>query len=201
MRVLELERELGRCGPGSEGRREMDEIKRRSMAASAPGMHLAGPFQGRPPDPARTMKSDFVDRWAGRGVSTHRRSPPTNDEEKRKTTMDINKLTLKSQEALRPPTLATRTTISRWRRPICLGALLGQTEGVIFPLLQKLGVAPQRCAQVDGLLDASRRCTDRSRCICRRDEAVLETAFSEAEALGRRIRLDRAPAPALSGRA
>ena len=69
--------------------------------------------------------------------------------------MDINKLTLKSQEALQAAQrLASENNNQQVETAHLMGALLGQTEGVILPLVQKLGIAPQSLrTKVEGLLD------------------------------------------------
>src|SRR2546429_5464677 len=58
--------------------------------------------------------------------------------------MDINKLTLKSQEALQ---VAERLADERNHQQIApehlLAALLGDAEGAVYPTLQKVGASPR----------------------------------------------------------
>src|SRR5213596_3944663 len=58
--------------------------------------------------------------------------------------MDLNKLTLKSQEALQAAQQLARDRNHQQVEPAhILFALLSDPEGVVYPLLQKLGVSPR----------------------------------------------------------
>ena len=101
--------------------------------------------------------------------------------------MDINKLTLKSQEALKSAQqLATENNNQQVETAHLMGALLGQTDGVILPLMQKLGVAPQGLrTKVEGLLDRAPKVYGQVEVYLSPSmRSVLERAFSEAESLG-----------------
>ena len=101
--------------------------------------------------------------------------------------MDINKLTLKSQEALQSAQrLASENNNQQVETAHLMGALLGQTDGVILPLMQKLGVAPQSLrAKVEGLLDRAPKVYGQVDVyLSPAMRSVLEKAFSEAESLG-----------------
>src|SRR5688572_10542896 len=69
--------------------------------------------------------------------------------------MDLNKLTQKSQEALAAAQTAAKQRYHQLLEPEhLLAALLTQPEGVVFPLLQKVGVSPRTLRdRVDELLD------------------------------------------------
>ena len=61
--------------------------------------------------------------------------------------MDVNKLTLKSQEALAAAQSSATDRNNQQVEPAhLLAALLSQPEGVVYPLLQKLGAAPKTLA-------------------------------------------------------
>jgi ATP-dependent Clp protease ATP-binding subunit ClpB len=101
--------------------------------------------------------------------------------------MDLNKLTLKSQEALsQAQRLASELNHQQIEPAHLLGALLGDTDGVIYPLLQKLGVAPRSLrVQLDGVLDRLPKVYGQIDVYLSSDlRAVLESAFKEIEALG-----------------
>ena len=101
--------------------------------------------------------------------------------------MDLNKLTLKSQEALASAqALAQQRNHQQVEPAHLLGALLAQPEGVVFPLLQKLEASPrslgnrleavlERLPHVYGGVEIYLSAAIRT---------TLETAFKEAEALG-----------------
>jgi ATP-dependent Clp protease ATP-binding subunit ClpB len=101
--------------------------------------------------------------------------------------MDHNKLTLKSQEALARAQVLARELNHQGVEPVhLLAALLGEAEGVVFPLLQKLGASPrslrnslesvlERLPRVYGSVETYVSPNLRSR---------LEGAFAEAESLG-----------------
>jgi ATP-dependent Clp protease ATP-binding subunit ClpB len=102
--------------------------------------------------------------------------------------MDLNKLTLKSQEALR---VAQEQASARNHQLIepahLLLALLADAEGVVYPLLQRLGQSPR------SLRDGAEELLDRIPKVYGRDQQevmlsggtrhILERAFSEAAAL------------------
>ena len=101
--------------------------------------------------------------------------------------MDINKLTLKSQEALQAAQrLASENNNQQVETAHLMGALLGQSDGVILPLMQKLGVAPPSLrAKVEGLLDRAPKVYGQVDVyLSPAMRSVLEKAFSEAESLG-----------------
>ena len=101
--------------------------------------------------------------------------------------MDINKLTLKSQEALQAAQrLAGENNNQQVETAHLLGALLGQTDGVILPLMQKLGVSPQSLrTKVEGLLDRAPKVYGQVDVyLSAAMRSVLERSFSEAESLG-----------------
>jgi ATP-dependent Clp protease ATP-binding subunit ClpB len=68
--------------------------------------------------------------------------------------MDLNKLTIKSQEALAgAQSLAGDLNHQQVEPAHLLAALLGQSEGVVFPLLQKMGASPRSLrARLDDVL-------------------------------------------------
>lgn len=58
--------------------------------------------------------------------------------------MDVNKLTVKSQEALAAAQgLARERNHAQIEEAHLLAALLGQTEGVVYPLLQRMEAHPR----------------------------------------------------------
>ena len=101
--------------------------------------------------------------------------------------MDLNKLTLKSQEALASAQSFAQERNHQQVEPAhLLAALLAQPEGVVFPLLQKLEASPrslgnrleavlERLPRVYGGVEIYLSAAIRS---------TLEGAFREAEALG-----------------
>jgi ATP-dependent Clp protease ATP-binding subunit ClpB len=101
--------------------------------------------------------------------------------------MDLNKLTLKSQEALRGAEELARAHDHQLVEPVhVLVALLSDTEGVIYPLLQRLGQSPR------GLRDRAEEVLGRMPRVYGPDQDVLlstaarhvlERAFTEAAAL------------------
>jgi ATP-dependent Clp protease ATP-binding subunit ClpB len=101
--------------------------------------------------------------------------------------MDINKLTLKSQDALGAAQRLAQEGNHQQVEPVHLAlALMGQTDGVILPLLQRLGAAPAAVrARLEGLLDGLPKVYGRVETYLSaalRD--ALERAFGEAEGLG-----------------
>ena len=101
--------------------------------------------------------------------------------------MDPNKLTLKSQNALAEAgRLASEMNHQQIAPPHLLAALLGDPEGVVFPLLQKLGASPRGLRErLSGALDAIPKVYGRVDTYLSSElNAVLEGAFDEAEGLG-----------------
>jgi ATP-dependent Clp protease ATP-binding subunit ClpB len=101
--------------------------------------------------------------------------------------MDINKLTLKSQEALaQAQRIAGERNHQQVESAHLLAALLAQPEGVTLPLLQRLGVAPGSLrGSLDAVLDRLPRVFGQVETyISPGLRAVLERAFDEAEGLG-----------------
>ncbi len=101
--------------------------------------------------------------------------------------MDINKLTVRSQEALAGAEKAARDANNQQIEPLhLLAALLAQPEGVTYPLLQKLGVSPRALRDdVDEALSALPKVygrVDTYLSPALRD--VLEAAASRAEQMG-----------------
>ena len=103
--------------------------------------------------------------------------------------MDVNKLTIKSQEALAS---AQQLAASRNHQSIepehIFHALLSQPEGVVFALVQKLGAAPGVVRnRVDEILDRTPKvygsASDEPR-ISAATSRVFDAAFSQAEKLG-----------------
>jgi hypothetical protein len=54
-----------------------------------------------------------------------------------------DKFTVKAQEAKRANELASRTAIRNWRRGICLAVSFEDKEGIVAPVLEKIGIGPQ----------------------------------------------------------
>jgi ATP-dependent Clp protease ATP-binding subunit ClpB len=101
--------------------------------------------------------------------------------------MDLNKLTLKSQEALQSAQeLARARNHQQIASAHLLAALLAQPEGVILPLLAKMGVAPQAIrARLDAILDSLPQVYGHSETYMSSGlRSVLEGAFGQAEDLG-----------------
>src|SRR5918992_2758523 len=101
--------------------------------------------------------------------------------------MDPNKLTLKSQNALAEAgRLASEMNHQQMAPPHLLAALLGDPEGVVFPLLQKVGASPRGLRErLSGALDAIPKVYGRVDTYLSSElNAVLESAFDEAEGLG-----------------
>jgi ATP-dependent Clp protease ATP-binding subunit ClpB len=101
--------------------------------------------------------------------------------------MDLNKLTLKSQEALADSQRRAGELNHQQVEPLhLLSALLSQADGVVLPLLGKLGAAPgalrrpldaalERVPKVFGSVEVY---------LSQNLRRVLEAAFAEAEGLG-----------------
>ena len=101
--------------------------------------------------------------------------------------MDINKLTLKSQEALSSAQrLAGELNHQQIENAHLLATLLGEPEGVVYPLLQKLGVSPRTLrVRLDGVLDRLPKVYGQVETyISPGLRSTLDKAFQEAEALG-----------------
>src|SRR5688500_15529062 len=101
--------------------------------------------------------------------------------------MDPNKLTLKSQNALAEAgRLATELNHQQVAPPHLLAALLGDPEGVVFPLLQKLGASPRALRErLSGALDGLPKVYGSVDTYLSSDlNTVLESAFDEADGLG-----------------
>jgi ATP-dependent Clp protease ATP-binding subunit ClpB len=101
--------------------------------------------------------------------------------------MDVNKLTIKSQEALaQAQRIAGELNHQQVDAAHLLSALLGQPEGVTLPILQRLGVSPGTLkARLDGVLDQLPRVYGQVETYLSPGlRSVLERAFDEAEGLG-----------------
>jgi ATP-dependent Clp protease ATP-binding subunit ClpB len=101
--------------------------------------------------------------------------------------MDINKLTLKSQEALGQAQIRARDLNHQQVAPAhLLSALLAQTEGVVYPLLDRLGASPAAIrARLDDLLgDIPKVYGQVETYLSQTLRDTLERAFGEAETLG-----------------
>jgi ATP-dependent Clp protease ATP-binding subunit ClpB len=101
--------------------------------------------------------------------------------------MDLNKLTLKSQEALAgAQRLAGELNHQQVDTAHLFAALLGEPEGVVFPLLQKLDASPRALrARLDGILDRLPKVYGGVEVYLSPGfRSVLESAFKEAEGLG-----------------
>ncbi len=102
--------------------------------------------------------------------------------------MDPNKLTLKSQEALQEAQELARARNHQLVEPgHVLFALLSDPEGVVYPLLQKLGQSPRQVRdRVEEALDRIPKVygpAGQELYLSAATRAVLEKAFSEAAAL------------------
>ena len=116
--------------------------------------------------------------------------------------MDINKLTIRSQEALAAAQkLAGDLNHQQVESPHLLRALLGEPEGVVYPLLQKLGAQPQTLrARVDAVLDGQAKVYGQVEIYLGAEpEAGTRGRLRSGRAAGRRLRLDRAPSAGPSG--
>ena len=101
--------------------------------------------------------------------------------------MDLNKLTLKSQEALASAQALAQQRNHQQVEPAHLfGALLAQPEGVVFPLLQKLEASPRSLTnRLEAVLEGLPRVYGGVEIyLSAAIRTTLETAFKEAEALG-----------------
>src|SRR5438128_1703264 len=101
--------------------------------------------------------------------------------------MDPNKLTLKSQEAFRAAQELARARNHQMVEPAhLLYALLSDPEGVVYPLLQKLGHSPRLLRdKVEEILDRVPKVfgSDQELLLSAATRRVLEKAFSEVAAL------------------
>jgi ATP-dependent Clp protease ATP-binding subunit ClpB len=101
--------------------------------------------------------------------------------------MDINKLTVKSQEALAAAQqLAAQNNHQQVETAHLALSLLGQAEGVVLPLLQKLGVSPGTLrSKLEAVLEGSPKVYGNVEVYLSQGlRSVLERAMSEAETLG-----------------
>ena len=101
--------------------------------------------------------------------------------------MDLNKLTLKSQEAVQAAQELARNRNHQLVEPAhLLSALLADPEGVVFPLLQKLGQSPRVLRdRTEGVLDHIPKVygSQEDLYLSAATRHVLERAFTEAAAL------------------
>jgi ATP-dependent Clp protease ATP-binding subunit ClpB len=101
--------------------------------------------------------------------------------------MDLNKLTIKSQEALAAAqSMATELNHQQVEPAHLLAALLGQPEGVTYPILQKLGASPRALrTRLDGVLEGLPKVYGQVETYLSQPlRSLLEQAFKEAEGLG-----------------
>jgi ATP-dependent Clp protease ATP-binding subunit ClpB len=101
--------------------------------------------------------------------------------------MDINKLTLKSQEALASAQkLATDLNHQQVEPAHVLASLLSDPEGVVYPVLQKLGASPRTLrARLDEVLGSLPKVYGQVETYLSQNlRSVLDRAFEEAEQLG-----------------
>ena len=101
--------------------------------------------------------------------------------------MDINKLTLKSQEALAgAQKLADDLNHQQVETAHLLAALLNEPEGVVYPILQKLGASPRSLRTgVDAVLERVPKVYGKVEIYLSQGlRTLMESAFGEAEGLG-----------------
>ena len=101
--------------------------------------------------------------------------------------MDLNKLTLKSQEALAAAqTVAQQRNHQQVEPAHLLAALLAQPDGVVFGLLQKLGASPRSLAnRLEAVLERLPRVYGGVEIyLSAAFRSLLEAAFGDAETLG-----------------
>src|SRR5687767_2629567 len=101
--------------------------------------------------------------------------------------MDINKLTLKSQEALASgQKLAADLNHQQVEPAHVLAALLGDPEGVVYPVLQKLGASPRTLRnRLDDVLGNVPKVYGQVEIYLSQNlRSVLDRAFEEAAQLG-----------------
>jgi ATP-dependent Clp protease ATP-binding subunit ClpB len=101
--------------------------------------------------------------------------------------MDLNKLTLKSQEALASAqTLAADANHQQVEPAHLVTSLLAEPEGIVYPLLQKLGASPQTLRNRAGeILDRLPKVYGQVETYLSPNlRSLLSRAFEEAEGLG-----------------
>jgi ATP-dependent Clp protease ATP-binding subunit ClpB len=101
--------------------------------------------------------------------------------------MDVNKLTLRSQEALQnAQRVATERNHQQVETAHLLDALLSHAEGVVFPLLQKLGASPRSLRmRLEGVFESVPKVYGQIETYLSRGlSSTLEAAFAQAEGLG-----------------
>jgi ATP-dependent Clp protease ATP-binding subunit ClpB len=101
--------------------------------------------------------------------------------------MDINKLTLKSQEALASAQkLATDLNHQQVEPTHVLASLLSDPEGVVYPVLQKLGASPRTLRnRLDEVLGSLPKVYGQVETYLSQNlRSVVDRAFEEAEQLG-----------------
>ena len=101
--------------------------------------------------------------------------------------MDINKLTLKSQEALAAAQkLAAARNHQQVETAHLLSALLGEPQGVVYPILQKLGASPRVLQnRVDEVLETVPKVFGQVEIYLSQGlRSLVDRAFAEAEGLG-----------------
>ncbi len=103
-------------------------------------------------------------------------------------TMDPNKLTLKAQEALQEAkSIAEKKHHQQIEVEHLLSALLGQKDGIVIPILQKLGANPDLIhSQLENELNRIPQVTGRGAgqvYLSSRANEILNTGWKEAEAL------------------
>src|SRR5712691_8343843 len=101
--------------------------------------------------------------------------------------MDLNKLTLKSQETLRAAQELAQSRNHQQIEPAhVLFALVSDPEGVVYPLLQKLGQSPRALRErSEEILDRIPKVygADQEPVLSSATRHILERAFVEAEQL------------------
>ncbi|HEX8100290.1 MAG TPA: ATP-dependent chaperone ClpB [Actinomycetota bacterium] len=101
--------------------------------------------------------------------------------------MDLNKLTLKSQEALQRAQELARERNHQQIEPAHIAhALLGDAEGVVYPLLQRLGQSPRALRdRIDELLSRIPKVfgPQQELYLSKETSGLLERAFNEARSL------------------
>ena len=101
--------------------------------------------------------------------------------------MDINKLTVKSKEALASAQkLAGDLNHQQVETAHLLAALVGEPEGVVYPILQKLGISPRTLRnRLDAILDRIPKVYGQVEIyLSQGSRSLLDRAFGEAEGLG-----------------
>lgn len=101
--------------------------------------------------------------------------------------MDVNKLTVRSQEALSTAQRVAQENQHQQVEPVhLLVALLADPEGVVFPLVQKLGTSPRSLVtKLEGVLERLPKVYGQVEVYLSQNlRSVLDQAFQEADALG-----------------